>query len=368
VYELLILGGGPTGLAAALAAHQRGLRPVVLEANTGVIDKACGEGLMPGAVQNLHRLGVHPEGVRFRGIRYQRGDVQVDGRFPGEAGLGVRRLALHTALRQAVDDCGIPVRRHRVRHVEAFAQFVQVDNERARWVIAADGLRSPTRKMLGLDRAASGPKRLGLRQHFRVTPWSDLVEVHWAEDAEAYVTPVGPDNVGIAFLYGEAARQADKGKPGTPFRRLLARFPYLEERLQHAAATSTPRGAGPFAQRSAAPRLGRVLLAGDASGYIDPLTGEGLALGFQNALDAADALVAETPEQYDKAWRRAYAAYARPTKALLTLTQWPLGRRAMFPVLRMAPWILRAVVRRLAHAPEPPALAHAPTALPSPPR
>ena len=73
------------------------------------------------------------------------------------------------------------------------------------------------RRALGLDVPARGAVRYGLRRHYRVAPWSDLVEVHWADDAEAYVTPVAEDLVGVAVLC----------PGGGSYDTWLARFPAL---------------------------------------------------------------------------------------------------------------------------------------------
>ena len=130
---------------------------------------------------------------------------------------------------------------------------------RSRWLVAADGLHSPTRQALGLDRPVSAPPRYGLRRHYRVAPWSDVVEVHWSTEAEAYITPVAPDVVGVALL----------GPRGTGFERVLRGFPEVLRRLDGAPPVSPVRGAGPL-RRTAARRVhGRVLLVGDASGYVD---------------------------------------------------------------------------------------------------
>ncbi|WP_418607249.1 hypothetical protein [Georgenia sp. SUBG003] len=104
----------------------------------------------------------------------------------------------------------------------------------------ADGLHSPLRHRLGLAAPARGPRRFGLRRHVRVAPWTDLVEVHWADRVEAYVTPVGPQEVGVALLTSDRRPYADQ----------LAAFPALLDRLGGAAATTSVRGAGPLRQRS----------------------------------------------------------------------------------------------------------------------
>ncbi|MBD3785130.1 MAG: FAD-dependent monooxygenase, partial [Micrococcales bacterium] len=89
--DVLVVGGGPVGLAAAVEARLAGLTATVLEARDGPVDKACGEGLMPGAVAALQRLGVEPEGYPIAGIAYLAPGRSAVARFGGAAGLGVRR-------------------------------------------------------------------------------------------------------------------------------------------------------------------------------------------------------------------------------------------------------------------------------------
>ncbi|MCC5691560.1 hypothetical protein, partial [Klebsiella pneumoniae] len=141
-------------------------------------------------------------------------------------------------------------------------------------LVAADGLHSPLRRAAGLDVESAGPRRFGLRQHFRVAPWGARVEVHFAGGVEAYVTPAGAQRVGVAFLWEDGAVERVR------FDALLARFPALAERLAGAAPDSAPRGAGPLLRRVRGRVADRFALVGDAAGYVDAVTGEGLSLAF----------------------------------------------------------------------------------------
>ncbi|MGI8887628.1 MAG: NAD(P)/FAD-dependent oxidoreductase, partial [Nocardioidaceae bacterium] len=262
--DLLVAGGGPVGLATALYAHRAGLTVAVAEPRRGSIDKACGEGLMPGAVTALAELGIEPPGQVFRGIRYVEGARRAEARFAQGSGLGVRRTTLHAAMREAVDAAGISVHPVRVEAISQDAHSVRAASLHARYLAAADGLHSPLRRELGLEKPCSGPARFGLRGHFAAAPWADVVEVHWSREAEAYVTPVAPDLVGVAIL---TSRRAPLGEH-------LRAFPALVERLSCESVTKV-RGASPLRQRSSRRVAGRVLLVGDAAGYVDALTGEG---------------------------------------------------------------------------------------------
>lgn len=337
--DLLVTGGGPAGLVTALLAARAGLTVTVLEPRVAPIDKACGEGLMPAAVGTLAALGVEVAGQPFRGIHYADARHGVDALFRAGTGLGVRRTALHSALSAAVVSAGIEVRVGAAGEVRQDASSVRAGGVTARYLAAADGLHSPVRRQLGLGRPVSGPPRYGLRRHFAMAPWTDLVEVHWSpgvSGAEAYVTPVGPDLVGVAILTGQRA----------PFEQQLNRFPALTARL--AAPVGGTRGAGPLRQRVSARVCGRVLLVGDAAGYVDALTGEGLAVAWASAAELVACVAADTPAEYERRWRRASRRYRTLTSALLWARGRPAVARAIVPAAHHAPWAFRAVVNQLA--------------------
>ncbi|MCO5169524.1 MAG: NAD(P)/FAD-dependent oxidoreductase [Planctomycetes bacterium] len=335
--DLLVAGGGPAGLATAILAAEAGLSVTVVEPRAAPIDKACGEGLMPGAVAALAAMSVRPPGVRFGGIRYVDGAASAVGRFRDGQGLGVRRTALHAALSTRARALGVVRVEARVEAVRQDDQGVQAAGLRARWLVAADGLQSPVRRLLRLDLPPRRPARYGVRRHFAVAPWTDLVEVHCAPDAEAYVTPVADDTVGVALLF---ARPAPGG-----FEALLARFPRLAERL---GPPVTPAlGAGPFERRVRRRVAGRVLLVGDAAGYLDPLTGEGVRLGLLQARALVRCLVAGRPQAYEHAWRRLTRRTWLLTDTLLRLRRSPL-RRAIVPALRACPRLFDAALDQLA--------------------
>src|SRR5439155_1567009 len=209
MHDVVIAGGGPAGLAAAIRSARRGFRTLVLERSEGTPDKACGEGLMPRGAGELERLGVRVAEDRsapFRGIRYLQEDGTIlEARFRGRPGVGIRRTALVEALREAAVSAGVEVRRGSVVSARARGDVIDVETDagriEARLVIAADGLHSPLRRAAGLEGAGgSGSMRFGVRRHFALAPWTDLVEVHWAPGIEAYVTPVGPRTVNVALL------------------------------------------------------------------------------------------------------------------------------------------------------------------------
>ncbi|MEV8096994.1 NAD(P)/FAD-dependent oxidoreductase [Kitasatospora sp. NPDC085879] len=339
--DLLVVGGGPAGLATAVHGALADLEVVVAEPRPTPVDKACGEGLMPAAVRALARLGVEPAGHAFHGIRYldAAGDGCAEARFRTGHGLGVRRTVLHAALAARAAELGVPVLPLRVDGVELGPRSVRAAGLTARHLVAADGLHSPTRRALGLHRPLPQGRtaRYGLRRHYPVAPWCGSVEVHWSGRAEAYVTPLGPELVGVALLTCDRA----------PFDEQLTRFPRLAARLPSGAGTAV-RGAGPLHQRARARVAGRALLVGDAAGYLDALTGEGLSVALACADELVRCVRSGRPEAYERAWRRASRSYRLLTGALLWARQRPVLAPRIVPLAARLPRVFEAGVNLLA--------------------
>lgn len=336
--DVVVVGGGPVGLACAVEARAAGLDVVVVEPREGVVDKACGEGLMPGTLAALHRLGVDPAGHPIAGIRYVQGARRADHRFRSGPGRGVRRTVLHEALLERATQVGVRWVHRRVDDVAQDDDGVTVAGVRASWLLACDGLHSTVRRLVGLD-PPRGPRparrRYGLRRHVVVPPWTDLVEVHWSPRVEAYVTPVSDELVGIALL----------GPQGDGFDAGLASLPDLARRVAGARWDGPVRGAGPLRQTVPRRTAGRVRLVGDASGYVDALTGEGLRVGLAQARAAVATL--EDPRAYEVAWYRCTRDYRLLTSSLVAWATSPL-RGAVVPTAQRVPALYGHVVERLA--------------------
>jgi flavin-dependent dehydrogenase len=297
--DVFVIGGGPAGLAAALAARQNGFEVVVADRAHPAIDKACGEGLMPDGVAALRRIGVRLgcwQGLPFRGIRFVDNELEAEACFPNHVGLGIRRTLLHQALVERAEQAGVvtcwqtPVDALDPSGVTVGGQIV-----RCRWIIGADGIHSRVRRWAGLRPVWSGVRRMGLRQHFRVRPWTDLVEVFWHRRSQAYVTPVGPEEVCVALI-GSAEK--------APRTDMAALFPQLAERLARAEPMGSPRGAISISTKLGAVTRGRIALIGDASGSVDAVTGDGLALAFHQATSLGAALAAGDLSSYEISHRR----------------------------------------------------------------
>lgn len=287
--DVLVAGGGPAGLAAAIAARLRGFDVLVADPALPPIDKACGEGLMPDSLTAARALGLHLEnaGYPFRGIRFVGADAKsVAADFPRGTGFGVRRKVLHDIMRERAEALG--VRTAWGARMERFADCG------ARWIVGADGGQSVVRRQAGLDVSHRNTRRFGFRRHYRIAPWGEHMEIHWGPDSQIYVTPVAENEVCVVLIARDPRARLDEALPN---------FPAVAQRVAR-ADFGHERGSVTATRRLKAVTRGNVALIGDASGSVDAITGEGLSLLFQQAAALADALEAGDLGRYEAAHRR----------------------------------------------------------------
>jgi flavin-dependent dehydrogenase len=337
-WDLAIVGGGPAGLATAIVAAKAGHSVLVVERREFPPDKACGEGVLPPGVHALEQLGVtrhlEPSSYRpFAGIRFLQEDgTSAEGRLPRN-GLGIRRTVLVEAMARRATEIGATlVHSCDVSAIERTSDGAVVQTSagrvRARLVVAADGLHSRIRRASGLDAAAGVRRRFALRQHYRMPPWTDMVEVHVDKSAQAFATPVTADSVGVNFLWEDGAI----AEPTVDS--LLARFPTLMERLHEAPAITSVKGAGPMGRGALRRTAQRLVLMGDAAGFVDSISGDGLSIAFNSALILGKHLpqvlargaTLESLAPYESAARRLFRGYWIVTNGLLWLARHPAAR------------------------------------------
>lgn len=396
--EVLVVGGGPAGLAAAIAAAQAGFTVEVAEPCTGPsscsdsrlssrggsqarrqagtqagtqadtqvglrtgsqaepfpptflpIDKCCGEGLLPPALDALSALGISPfalarHSAPILGIHFQHGSHHARAGFaPGSPGAGMRRLHLHALLVQRAQALGVTitaaparVRLHSIQGRPAFQ--VGGQSRGPLWIIGADGNQSATRDAMGLDRGRLHSQRFALRQHFSLRPAQVLeyVEVHWARGAQAYLTPIGEGAASVAIV---------SGRRFASMHAALAPFPALRARLGPPLPTSTPRGAVSCHRKLSSVVHGNFALIGDASGGVDAITGEGLALAFQQALRLAAAMRLGDLSLYQAAHTSLLRTPGLMSRALLAMGAHPALTAAAMAGLSTIPGLFPGLLR-----------------------
>src|SRR5260370_35790118 len=177
---VLVIGGGPAGLAGAIAARMKGFDVTVADGAKPPIDKACGEGLMPGTLRALCELGVaiRPgDGQVFRGIRFLDTMTCVEANFPSASGFGVRRTVLHQKMVERAQECGITLLWNTpVAGLSRDGAILGGTVMKARWIIGADGIHSRMRRWIGLGANARQEVRVAQRRQYRAETWSDLLE------------------------------------------------------------------------------------------------------------------------------------------------------------------------------------------------
>jgi flavin-dependent dehydrogenase len=329
--DILVIGGGPAGLAAAIAARERGMRVTVADGAAPPIDKACGEGLMPDALAALARLGVPvPEdSFPFRGIRFLDRGCAVEACFPNRAGRGVRRVRLHLAMLERAAAMGVEFRwgAHLGRN-----EWSAHDG----WLIGADGASSAVRKWAGLDARVRARVRYGFRRHYRIRPWSEYVEIHWTSAGyQVYVTPVAADCVSVAIITSDPKLRLEAALKGVPS---------LAERLHGCDITTAERGSVSASRRLPAVCRNRTALIGDASGSVDAITGEGLSLAFRQAQALAGAMEHGDLEEYQAEHRRIARRPRWMAKLLLSLGDHAAFRFAAMRTMRACPPLFRTML------------------------
>ncbi len=316
-----IAGGGPAGIAAAIALRQMGAPVAVFDHAHPPQDKTCGEGLLPGSLDALAQLGVRIPpgcGYPFRGIRFTDSTHTVAADFPYGTALGLRRPVLHGLLLARAQELG----------VEFHWNVKQLPDPNGYVLIAADGQNSRLRREHGLNSAISERRRYGFRRHYRITPWSPYMELFWGRNCQLYITPVARDEVCVVVMSSD---------PHLRFNDALPQFSDLQRRLSNAPVSSRDTGALSISRKLKRVSAPDFALIGDASGSVDAITGEGLGLAFRQALALASALKNGDLRAYDEQHARLSRRPHRMSGLLLTLDRYPRLRKPALAALAAYP-------------------------------
>jgi menaquinone-9 beta-reductase len=368
--DVAIVGAGPAGAALALLLAEHGLDVVVLDRAALPRPKICGEYLSPEAARVLDRLGVLKAldaagAAALAGMRITAPDgTTVTGRYRtvGEYrpyrqhAMGVARETLDGALLERLRGMPVELREQtrvgdlivdagRVVGVRAEDRARATLEVRAPIVVGADGRHSLVAERLGC-RHAHRLQRLALVTYVAGVPdCRELGEIFVDPPDYAILNPLAPDRVNLSIVV-----PLDHAAPWS--RRLedfmaarVRQLPHLARRLEGAQRVAPVRALGPLAHRVTPPRAGGVLLVGDAAGFYDPFTGEGVFTALRCAELAAETIVhalragdvsAAALAVYERARRAVFDGKARVTRVLQAV----IGRR------RLATWMCRALTRR----------------------
>jgi flavin-dependent dehydrogenase len=317
--DALIVGGGPAGLAAGVALRLRGLDVVVADALVPPIDKACGEGLIPGSRRVLSELGVDLSGGHeFSGILFAnrssgREDL-VGAQFSCGKGFGIRRVNLHRQLLDRAKEVGVRLKwGSRVDLGSNSEITVGGEAYRYRYLVGADGECSRVRGWAGLQSGIVRSRRLGFRRHYQIAPWSDHVEVHWCDLGQAYVTPVAENEICLNTITRHR---------GLKFDDIIDSLPYLGSKLRGRRSLGRDRGAITTTRKLVRVTRGNIALVGDASGSVDAITGEGLASAFREAILLGDGLGRDAIDQYEAGHHNILKLPRAAASIMLAMDRW----------------------------------------------
>jgi 2-polyprenyl-6-methoxyphenol hydroxylase-like FAD-dependent oxidoreductase len=364
-YDAIVVGAGPAGSSLALRLGRAGRRCLLVDGASFPREKVCGEGIMPSGVAELERLGVLErlqESQRFHGIRYRLPDgTAAEGRFPdGLYALGVRRRELDARLLEAARAeptvevrLGAWVRELTPARTGEPEIRLRLEGEElaASLLVGADGCRSTVRRLAGLEARPPRRRRFGVRGHFALAPGEQpLVEVYVGDGFELYQTPVGPETTSVALLLEEERLASLQGRLEEGLRELLRGAAPADERygaLAEAPLLSKVAALGPLAQQATVAHGERLILVGDAAGALDPITGEGVALGLVTSAAAAGLL--EGCFRDGAFGARRLAAWTRERKRLVRPL---LGLTQVVLHLSRSPRRAQRAIRNLVRAPD----------------
>ncbi|HET7340121.1 MAG TPA: NAD(P)/FAD-dependent oxidoreductase [Methylomirabilota bacterium] len=368
--DVVVVGAGPAGAATAILLVEHGLDVVVLDRAALPRPKVCGEYLSPEAGRLLDRLGVLKAldaagAVAIAGMRITAPDgTSVTGRYRDigpwrpyrQHATGVDRATLDGALAERLRGLPLDFREQtrvsdlllengRVVGVRAEDRAGTALEIRARVVVGADGRTSVVAERLGC-RHPHTLRRMALVTYVRGLPdCRDLGEIFVDPPDYAILNPLGPDRVNLSLVVPLAHAAPWSARLEDFMLARLRQLPHLARRLAGAERMAPIRALGPLAWRVQPPRAGGVVLVGDAAGFFDPFTGEGVFTALRSAELAAETLAgalraddvsAPALAAYERARRAAFGAKERLTRALQVV----IGHR------RLANVVCRALARR----------------------
>lgn len=338
--DVLVVGAGPAGLATAIGAAANGLRVMVADARRPPINKPCGEGLLPEAVEALHSIGIELDSslaCPLKGFRFSDDSHSVSAPIERGRAFGLRRTALHNLLVAKAAEVGV-IFRWGARVSEFGAANARINGELVvyRWLVGADGLNSSVRRSAKFNWPRTNCRtRFGFRRHFAIAPRSKFVEVYWGEKFQMVVTPTHAEDVCVSFFSRDPKLRIADG---------LSEFPEVAEHLKGAHEATPEQGSLVGLTSTWRVASAHVALVGDASCSVDGIAGHGLSLGLQQARALADALSREDLHSYRLAHRRIVSMPLRMTRLLLLMDASTWVRRKTLRLLENQPELFAKII------------------------
>jgi len=316
-YDLAVVGAGPAGASAALAARRAGASVLLLDRADFPRDKPCGDGIAPHAVDVLAGLGVTDAVEGYPPVPVLRlvgpGGGEVARMLPRPA-YTVPREVFDARLVAAAVGAGAELRRHTVRKLEERDGQVVIDGAlAARALVGADGAGSVVRRALGFGPNPDGHLAIAMRGYAPARPAVEqlIVTASAGWPAYAWSFPIGDGRANIG--YGAVLR----GQPLTRAH-LMDRMAALLPGLDPAEATGLRAHHLPLSTRRPPAGRGRMVLAGDALSLINPFTGEGIFYAVLSGALAGEAAAAGgegVAGRYTTALRRRLGRHLRHSRA-----------------------------------------------------
>jgi geranylgeranyl reductase family protein len=353
-WDVIVVGAGPAGSAAASLFGQQGRRVLLVDAARFPRSKPCAEYVSPGGAAILERLGALD---RLHARRWLRGmEIQAPNGFchlvdyrPADGaqrfGLSVQRTLLDATLLSVARDHGAETRegfrvRSIVRETGRVRGIIGPSGERfdAELVVGADGLHSIVSRAVGARRPAHWPRRLGLVAHFEGVSWHEDYG-RMLVGRRGYVGIAPLDDTGLITV--GLVRSLPRGRLGSPAAALeagLADYPAALARLKSGRLASAVMGVGPLASRVGTCAGPGFALVGDAAGFFDPFTGEGI----YRALRGAE-LLASCPAAYARERAHVFGSKERLVALIQLFVQTPFLMNRAIDRLRRRPHVARAL-------------------------
>jgi flavin-dependent dehydrogenase len=258
------------------------------------------------------------------------------------SGRGIRRTVLHDLLVDRAVSLGVRFHwENSVQNIEQATNGTLVRTNRqtlnTRYLVGADGHQSRVATAAGLTDATVSSRRIGLRQHYTIAPWTSFVEVYWSDGGQAYVTPTSSHEVCIAYVTRRRSSTPDEA---------LNHFPALRQHLANAPLSGAARGSITLHRRLRRVSTGNVALIGDASGSVDAITGSGLGLGFRQAAALAIALKANDLSLYQPAHRRIQRLPGIVSRSLLLMDRSPRLRNRVLNIFAHHPSLFEQLLQQ----------------------